>query len=197
MEVDRSKLIEQAVALGYSQQELIRLPTYVIQDELLRSKGTHTKELKQQPPVVPLTEETKDEKDDTRTVIDLNFARAANPIDAKYERFFQCHQARDSLLHSIQTNESLLKQYQNSLDEEDKLALRSEIEFQQRQYQMVLDEMAEIQVWFQQVSEVRQSMYKSLAGSVVDVSGKSKDHFQRKAANIDKYMRNMMEAMKM
>lgn len=194
MEVDRSKLIEQAVALGYSQQELIRQPSYVI-EALLRSKEDRSKEVKQHPIAPP--EEAKDEKDDTRTVIDLTFARATNPIDSKYERFFQCHRARDALLHGIQKNEALLKQLQSSLDEEDILALRNEIEFQQREFQMVLDEMSEIQVWFQQVSEVRQSMYKNLAGSVVDVSGKSKDHFQRKASNIEKYMRNMMEAMKM
>jgi hypothetical protein len=189
---DRNELIAQAVALGLSEDQVKRYPTYEIKS-IIKAK----QHVLRPAPLHPLTPE--DEKhtttggEDTVTEIDLEFSRTGNPADNKYKRFQQLHKLKSELLKGIRLNSEALKTYQPLLESDDVIHLKAEIDHDQGQLSLVLEEMAEIHVWFNEVHEQRRQLYQTLCDNTVDFSGKLKDHFQRKMENIQVYMAALKE----
>ncbi len=212
---DRNALIQEAVGLGYKEDEIARTPTYVIQ-----SIVAERKKKKNKPPpsshkagaadvhvyaeqitdtVPPATTRVAEEMlkkaeadDDTKTVVNMDFmTKSQNSSDQKYNRFAFLVAAKNDLIKAIKTNSALLESHRTNFDEDDVQVIRREIEHSQYQLGLVNTEMREIQQWFSEVHQEKHVFYQQCLQSSADVSGHLTSHFQRKMENIQKYMRAM------
>lgn len=196
--VDRAALIKEAVEKGFSEESLQRQPTYTIMSMIAQKKKQKEK-TETKPSINELVtkahqELTHDEEDfdDTKTVVDMShMTSTTNPADQKYKRFTFLVAAKNDLVNAIKTNSGLLQANMEHLDEDDVLTVQKEIAGIQHQLNLVNTEIREIFTWFREVNQAKAQFYEQFLKKSSDMSGNMTTHFQRKMANIEKYMTSM------
>lgn len=197
--VDRVALIKEAVEKGFSEESLQRQPTYTIMSMIAQKK--RQKEKTETKPSInelvtkahqELTHDEEEDFDDTKTVVDMShMTNTTNPADQKYKRFTFLVAAKNDLVNAIKTNSGLLQANMEHLDEDDVLTVQKEIAGIQHQLNLVNTEIREIFTWFREVNQAKAQFYEQFLKKSSDMSGNMTTHFQRKMANIEKYMTSM------
>lgn len=188
---NREEVVAQAVAAGYSLDEMKKLTVQSIQ-ALLKSRRQTAHTTVMEEPSAP-TEASPNE--DTATVIDIEFSKAPNMSDAKFKRMQQLHTLKQKLLKGIAANSEVLNAYRSLLEEDDVLYLKAEVEHAQTQLSLVLNEMEEIWQWFLEVKKQRQDLYEELTQRTVDFTGKLKNRFMDKVEKLNSYMLSLRQSM--
>ena len=212
---ERSLLETEANRLGFDSDLLKRTPTYAIEKMIEDSKNSNTdliqndnrkilsqKSCKTRTTTPPLENRTliyqPDEDDDTVTVVDMSHVtNTNNPNDQKYQRFTFLVNAKNSISKAIEVNSKLLDANGDKLDVDDKFVMKEEISKSQEHLRLIFIEMKELQVWFQEMHEIKKHFYEKLSGRVVDVSGNLVCHFTKKMENIDRYVKELHEESEM
>jgi hypothetical protein len=214
--VQRSLLENEANRLGFDSEYIKRTPTYAIEKMIEDSKNTNTdlnkndnrkqlsqKSFKKTGTNTPSLETRSltyqpDKDDDTVTVVDMSHVtNTKNPNDQKYQRFIFLVNAKNSISKAIEVNSKLLEANGDKLDADDKFIMKEDISKSQEHLKLLFIEMKELQVWFQEIHEIKKNFYEKLSGRVVDVSGNLVCHFTKKMENIDRYVRELHEESEM
>jgi hypothetical protein len=211
---DRAAVIAEALSLGYSEDTVARLPTYTIEKMINDHKSSRVKKDSRR----SRTEEKKtiiqnellsvsglakklesnnvkdDDDDGNATVVDMSFVTSTtNPADQKYQRFKFLVCARNEITNAIKVNTSLKNANSEKLDADDIYVIDKEVKTLQNNLGLVLTEMRELQVWFNEVNSQKKVFYEKLSSRLVDMSGTLADHFSKKVENIDSYLKTLHE----
>jgi len=206
--MDRTALIQEAIATGLSEEVLIRAPTYTIVSMISEKKNKNQKKLRKeqeqrqdregeivgqvQNVVDKLKESADDDIDETATVVDMQYITTTNsPSDQKYKRFSSLVAVKNDLVKAITNNSMLLQDHMKHLDADDVLALKREIEQTQHQLKLVNCEIRDISQWFKEIHAQQHILYQQLLKKSSDMTGNLSQHFQRKMENIQRYMEDM------
>lgn len=147
---------------------------------------------KQQAEIPPQTTIGGDQSDasDTETVIDMSFATdALNPSDQKFARFQFLVKTRTELLSSLSSNEILVENMKNELDNDDLALLHKCLEHDSQCLAQIKLELDGICVWFEESLAEKQALYRELCGKLVGPSAaRVRKHFASKVTKMEENM---------
>lgn len=186
--MERDTLIQKALELGHTKDELQRLPNYSIQKIIKHSQKPKKYSVKKYTEQVYDQLEQGDD-DDTQTVFDMEHLTSSNtPADQKYNRFKQLKKIKKHLEKALIQNSEVLKDFRDRMDPDDILKFEETLNQNKKDIELAKVELLEIDQWFKDAYKDRLSFYQHLIAKSSDVTGQLTDHFQVKILAIQKYM---------